>query len=358
MPEDPDALELLATAHDLAGERDEAVAVTRRVVELAPGRQLTSELKLAGLELETDPPSAVARLQALLAHHPQADRQALIRARLVEARDRAGEQATLVTEWKAARAAEATREAPAPTAAPADWPARGDEDPSAPAVALLWGPPGSGAGLLAEVAGMAGLPILRDRFTPRAPNDPLQSADTAARLASGEASPGDVAAQWRAALPARGVANGPLIDWLPWWDNALLHALRPHVPDARLLVVLRDPRDLLLNWLAFGAPGPVAMPTPVEGARWLAAMLSQVADLRDGDLQPHRILRVDDALGRADRMMDALNVALDTDLPPPNRPLYAGPRLPAGRWRAYATQLGDAFAELHAVSARLGYPEA
>lgn len=359
MPDDPDALEMLATAHDLAGRRDEAIEVTRRVVDLAPGRQFTSELKLAGLELESDPPSAVGRLQALLAHHPQPERQGLVRARLIEARDRAGEQATLVTEWSAARAAEATSTPVPPSPAPSEWPARAAEDPSAPAVALLWGPPGSGAGVLAEVAATAGLPILRDRFSPRAPQDPLQDIATATQLASGEADAAQVVDRWTAALPARGVAGGgPVIDWLPWWDNALLHALRPHLPGARLLVVLRDPRDLLLNWLAFGAPGQGAMPSPVEGARWLAAVLAQVADLHEQDLQPHRLLRVDDALGRADRMMDALNVALDTDLPTPNRPMYAGPRLPAGRWRAYATQLGDAFAELHAVSARLGYPEA
>ena len=73
-----------------------------------------------------------------------------------------------------------------------------------------------------------------DRFGPRPPADPLQRLDLPAALAAGEVDPAEVVAQWRQALPARGLAeNSPVIDWLPHWDNALLDAIRPHLPQAR-----------------------------------------------------------------------------------------------------------------------------
>jgi tetratricopeptide (TPR) repeat protein len=351
----PPALEALAALHDEAGESGQAIALTRRVVELAPER-LTSQLRLAGIEFVDAPAAAAARLRALLERHQAPAVRSMLYARLAEAEDRTGDQVANIGAWLA-RQREWQVEAqplPEPVPAPAGWPAPGEADERA--IALLWGPPGSGVQILANVAMRSGLPLLADRFGPNPPRDPLQSPQAAARLADGTLSPHDLAEQWRGQLPARGIGDGDaVIDWLPWWDNALLLALRPQLPAARLLVALRDPRDLLLNWLAFGSQPLLAIESPQAAARWLAGILGQVADLHEQDLQPHRLLRLDDADGPG-ALFDTLNIALDTDLPVPGQRHLPGPWLPAGRWRAYAEVLAEPFAELHAVAQRLGYP--
>ena len=73
--------------------------------------------------------------------------------------------------------------------------------------------------------------------------------------------------------------NGAVIDWIPFWDNAWLLALRPQLPQARLLFALRDPRDMLLEWFAFGTPMAMRITDIDSAAQWLAAHLSQIADV-------------------------------------------------------------------------------
>jgi tetratricopeptide (TPR) repeat protein len=356
-PDHPPALEVLAALHDEAGETEQAIAVTRRVVELAPDR-LTSQLRMAGIEFADAPADAAARLRALLPRHEAPAVRSLLYARLAEAEDRAGDHAANIESWTARQREWQAEALPLPrqAAAPGSWPERGAA--AERAVALLWGPPGSGVQILANVAMRSGLPLLGDRFGPNPPRDPLQSPQAGAQLVDGTLTAQSVADQWREGLQARGIGgDGAVIDWLPWWDNALLLALRPQLPAARLLVALRDPRDMLLNWLAFGSQPLLAIESPLSAARWLAAILGQVAALHEQDLQPHRLLRLDDADGPG-ALFDTLNVALDTDLPVPSQRHLPGPWLPAGRWRVYAEALAEPFAELHAVSQRLGYPSA
>src|SRR5690606_36209978 len=107
---------------------------------------------------------------------------------------------------------------PAPALPPIVEPAA-----EAPAVAFLAGAPGSGVERVASILAGA-LPAFRgDRFIHgRSPEDLLQNFNTTAQLAAGELDPAAVAADWRDQLPARCVANGEVVDWLMWWDNALL----------------------------------------------------------------------------------------------------------------------------------------
>ena len=88
--------------------------------------------------------------------------------------------------------------------------------------------------------------------------------------------------------------DGEIVDWLLWWDNALLHALRPHLPQATVLVAIRDPRDMLLDWLAFGSPAPLRIENPKRAASWLAHSLGHLVRLHEQGLQPHALLRLDD----------------------------------------------------------------
>ncbi|MCA1714340.1 MAG: adenylate cyclase, partial [Gammaproteobacteria bacterium] len=158
------------------------------------------------------------------------------------------------------------------------------------------------------------------------------------------------------ALPARGLATGEVIDWLLWWDNMLLAALRPHLPEALLLIAIRDPRDMLLDWLAFGAPAPFAIESPRIAAEWMARLLAQLATLHEQDLFPHRLLRLDDLIDAPQALADTLAAALDTPLPA--APAALGPkRFAPGHWRAYTQALAEPFALLTPVARRLGYPE-
>ena len=119
------------------------------------------------------------------------------------------------------------------------------------------------------------------------------------------------------------------------------------------MIALRDPRDMLLDWLAFGAPVPFRSRRR-KRRRWLAT-LSQVAELHEQDLFPHRLIRLDDIADDPQALAQALGDALQTPLPAPHAALGAAHFAP-GHWRAYADALADAFALLTPVAQRLGYP--
>jgi hypothetical protein len=167
-----------------------------------------------------------------------------------------------------------------------------------------------------------------------------------------------VAAHWGQVLPARGLAAGsPVIDWLLHWDNVLLDVVRPHLPQALLLFALRDPRDMLLDWLSSGGHMPLRMGTPADGARWLAAALEHIAVLDEQKPHPHVLLRLDDTINSPQEMAGPVAEALGVQLPVPPPGLFGSQRFPAGHWRSYAGPLADAFAVLSPVAVRLGYPQ-
>jgi Flp pilus assembly protein TadD len=357
MPASVEAHELRMADRILRNDTAGANEIAARILELEPGRY-SAELRLFQDLLERDPAAAVARCESLLPQAQNPQSRARIETWLALAHDRAGHPAQAASLWLALHAAQsAQRIAPwTASAARTEWPEPGAIDPQSPRAALLWGTPGSGvervAGLLAE-----SLPALRsDRFGPRPPMDPFQRFAAIGELQDGTLAPEQVVSRWREALGARGLPNGQVIDWLPYWDNLLLLALRPHLPGAQLLVVLRDPRDMLLDWLAFGSPLPLALTSATEAARWLSSVLVQVADLHDADLYPHRLVRVDDSLDDGAALARQLGEALPANLPVPQGEL--GPaRFAAGHWRDYRDALGDAFALLAPVAVRLGYPE-
>src|SRR3546814_12526040 len=66
------------------------------------------------------------------------------------------------------------------------------------------------------------------------------------------------------------------LDWLLWWDNALLPMLRTQLSHARVLIAVRDPRDMLLDWIAFRAPLMMRVESPLQMAQWLARHLEHV----------------------------------------------------------------------------------
>ncbi|MGH8080471.1 MAG: tetratricopeptide repeat protein, partial [Lysobacter sp.] len=358
MPDNLAALEARAALHDRLGHHDQAEAVAQRIVELSPG-DVAAEMRLVQALTERDPDAAAERIERLIgmAVDPGAKRE--LRQLLGSTLDLAGQPEAAAATWAELHAEVVDQRLPfnaISTRNGGDWPALTRIDEGTRGILLLWGAPGSRVERIGQVLGAVGAPLLVDRFGPQPPTDPMQRYGTVEELLSGKLDPAFLVKMYRAALPSRGAADGPVFDWLLWWDNALLRALRPYLAEAFLLIPIRDPRDMLLDWLAYGSPTPYALPSPEEGARWLAQNLDQIADLHEGNLFPHNLVRLDetgdDPAAIAQILADTLRVQVS--LP---GGLVMNERLPTGRWRDYQDALGGAFALLKPVAKRLGYPD-
>ena len=359
MPDLLAAHEARASALDAAGRSDEAEAVALHITEMFPGHEGAEMRVIDGL-LQRDSDAALARVESLLARAQDPLARRTLRQLLGRTFDLAGQPDTAAATWAELHAEVVSQRLPLPqpSAPLAQWPALAPLAGRVPGVVLLWGAPGSMVERVAMTLEMSGGMLRADRFGPTPPADPLQRFDTPAALLDGSLDGAYLVAQWRAGLIPRGVTDGNVVDWLQWWDNALLLALRPHLPEAVLMVALRDPRDMLLEWLGYGSPAAFALESPVIGARWLSQVLGQIADLHEQDLFPHRLVRLDDvaedpdALARA--VADALGITPVAMSESPLGPLNFAP----GHWRAFAEPLAAAFALLAPVAQRLGYPEA
>ena len=363
-PDSIAAMETMSTVHDQAGEGDQAEALARRIVELQPGHARAESRLIDGLLQRGDTDGAIARVKALHAAAPDDTTMRDIDALLARTLDRAGRPAEAVSTWVRLQSAVAGSRLPLPpvTTDPAGrgWPEMAQADPEAPGILMLWGAPGSMVERVAMTLESTGIPLSVDRLRPNPPEDDLQRYDTAQRLRDGQLTAADFARRWREAVPGRrpGIpASVPVADWLLTWDNALLHGLRAALPEARLLIVVRDPRDMLLDWLAHGAPVPIGVRDLMASATWLASNLEHVADLQEQDLFPHRVLKLDDVADEPQALAQALADALGLHMRAVPRDTIV-PRFPAGHWRAYAEPLAEAFAVLTPVARRLGYPEA
>jgi len=271
--------------------------------------------------------------------------------------DAAGQADEAIAAWTRMQkclAAQGRAPLPPQSAITQDWPAMAERAADARRVVLVWGAPGSAVDRLAAVMEPVHDHFSADRFGSAPPKDGFQDPALVEGLTRGAMDPAQVAARWWAALPGRGLVEGTVADWLPWWDNSLLRVLRPHLPEAVLVIALRDPRDMLLDWLAYGAAVVFAPRSPQAAADWLATSLGQVVALDEEQLFPHRILRTD-AIGHDPAAATAqINQLFSTDLPAP--PHLGRPRFPAGHWRQYAQALAAPFATLAPVARRLGYP--
>ena len=356
MPESTLALGTQLAMHLRTGEIDAADAVAQRLLALDPDDALAQAHMLEGL-LAKDPQLAIGQVGTWLARDVDPARRQILQGWLAMAQDRAGLRAEAVATWTRLHADASAQRLPLPptSAPPKQWPELGDM-PESPAMTMfLWGAPGSGVERLATVFAASAEPFRGDRFGSNPPRDGLQDHALVEALSSGKVSGETLVAQWRAALPARGVRNGHVFDWLPWWDNALLMALRPHLREGMLMIAIRDPRDMLLEWLAFGTAMPFAMPAPQRAAGWLAIVLNQVASLVEEQWYPNRVVRTDLIGNDPQAAATAIGEAMQLTMPAPSA---VGPiRFPAGYWRKYAQVLADPFAMLTPVAVRLGYPE-
>ena len=236
------------------------------------------------------------------------------------------------------------------------------EPPGAPwreAPVLLLGTPGSGVERVAALlADQPGLTVLRDRI------GTLQRADDfnqpRFQYYCGELSEADREAlrtRYLSPLRAAGVAlDRTIVDWLPRWDAHLLALVRRAFPGTRLVVVERDPRDALVNWLAFGWARGFACVDPLALSDWLHRARDHLhyADALD---EPRRLVvgadaLLDDPLANGGAL--ARFLGLDALQPGANhaamsRGLGALPvRFPRGHFERYREALAEPFARLEA----------
>lgn len=362
MPDSVAAFEAKMGVMIARGDVKAAEATAQEIVRRVPGHGDATMQIVDGL-VTRDPEAAIAYIDTLLPEAQSTQSQRVLRAWRGTALDRAGRHAEAVETWVGlhAEVAADSLPLPEPTAPRKQWPPMAEVEADAlaqsPAVAFLVGAPGSGVeGLAAVLAGTVDS-FRADRFGATPPDDGLQNYRTMPQLASGEADVAAIAARWRDALPARGSDRGEIIDWLLWWDNALLAVLRDHLPQASLIIAIRDPRDMLLQWLAHGAHAQFRVESASAAAGWLAIALNQVALLHEQALFSHTLVRMDGIDNDGPALAQALCDALQTPLPPPPEGRFGAPRFAAGYWRHYRDALAEPFALLTPVARRLGYPD-
>lgn len=356
MPESTMPWEILLSQQQAAGDQAGADASAARLLERRPGHP-AARLQVLQALMAQDPGAALAQLDTwlLLAREPEERR--FLHGMLGLSHDQQGHSEQAVEAWTKMQQELAPRLAPLPplSAPRFEWPELAPRPDKAPMVAFLWGAPGSAVERLAAVMAALGEPFRADRFGPSPPQDEFQSYAIIEGLVGGTVAGEDVAARWRAALPSRRLAGQDVFDWLPWWDNALLIALRPHLREAMLIIAVRDPRDMLLDWLAFGSASPFAFPSPQVAAEWLAHSLNQAAALFEYQWFPNRVVHTDGIGNDPQAAATLVGEVLEGQVP---APASVGPaHFPAGHWRHYAKALESAFAILAPVAQRLGYPE-
>ncbi len=187
----------------------------------------------------------------------------------------------------------------------------------------------------------------------------LQQALAAQQLAEAkldEAAIDAIRARYVAPLRRAGIAAGAtVVDWLPRWDARLLGLLRQAMPGTRLIVVERDPRDALLNWLAFGWLPGIGCSDVAAAARWFARAQRHLH--HGAGLDDPRRLHVDADAVLADPATGGAGLSAFLGL---GGLLRRGPelaqadqwpgglpsRFPAGHWRHYASVLAEPFAQV------------
>lgn len=219
---------------------------------------------------------------------------------------------------------------------------------------FLCGLPGSGIGQVAALlADQPGWFVRRERFT-ATPDFITASFDSRLSQPLDQSALALLARRYRRPLErARVSGTTRIADWIPVLDARTLPAVKRALPGSKLLLVMREPQDMLLDWLAFGWSAGFSMPTPLEGARWMrlaAAHLELATKMLPA-------LRVDaDALLSADgevaRQQLAAFLGLEQVTP---GPLARGASkgtgglptsFPAGHAAHYRELLSEAFAAL------------
>lgn len=349
---DPDEIE--AQRLEALGQQAAAEAFADRALGRDPQRIAAGVIK-ARAEFDLNPEAALARIEGLL----QAPLNAGARRNMLSLRglwlDRLQRPAEAFSAWMDSLQ---QPEGPAPNALRLpgflpSGPALAADAPRGADARLLWVFPATPAtAVVAALSDQA--QFLVDRFSQNLRDDGLGPLRPRAQHHGPQGAEG----VWRARLATLGLDASNVVDVLPHCDPEILSAL----PEARLLALIADPRDLLLSWLAFGSAQGWLIEPPQTLARWLLLACRVLHERLQAAPERTAILRVEDLETDAAPAMKAAVEFLGLSGEPeaytgPQGPRNSRPQLPTGRWRAYAGELGEAFELLQPAAQALGYPD-
>lgn len=363
--------------HDVHGETAQGDALAERIIALEP-LHLDAQLRLLDRLVESDKVAAVERITQLQelfkGKDPQIDQHLLgVRSSVM---DRTGNYQEAVDLWMDVQRESNAYRLPLPPVGNrrevSEWPALAENPGFANADGiigthhqLLWGPPGSQSVYVGYSLDGSGVPVLTDRYTAQPPDDMLQrfagitSLDKDSTSKPTDADKSVLATEWAASLAGKRGApeQRPVVDALLFWDNNYLEVFRANPSNAQLLLVIRDPRDMFLQWLAYGNDAPFQFESLESAATWFNEQCLQIADVIDGNLFAHRVIRLDDALTDELALQTELTTVFGAPVAAMPEGFLRGKQFAKGHWREYVGVLGTVFETLKNAAVRLGYPE-
>ncbi len=222
---------------------------------------------------------------------------------------------------------------------------------------LLVGAPGMGSAQIAALlADHPRIALMTDRVRGQPRPDLFAAPDSLARYRMLREDDSRIARRrYQRVLERAQLGSGRVaIDWLQVFDARCLPQAIAAFADLKLIVAERDPRDALLNWLAYGAQGMPAPADAAEAAGWLARQLAHQRLALDA--LGTRVLRIDAEAALADPASAIARVAAFLGLPTwtPGEHYARAAKvlgglpgaLPAGAHRGYGELLAGAFAAL------------
>ena len=375
-PDSAAANETAARIAEARGEQERAEALADAALRIDAGR-IAAQLIKARAEIRRDPALALARLS------PLADRNSDPRMRrpllgwLGHAADAAGDVEAALRHWLAGHALSEIGGRLPPLGAiddhletsierALDAPAVAADNGQPPPILLLGAPGGGAERLAALLRGQAEHPLLDDRFGAQGRNDRFLRPDYEGWMANDPAAIAELGGSWRAGLAERGFSGLSVIEWLQRWDARFLPAIAQSLPGTRFLVALRDPRDTLLNWIAFGAPQRWPVRDLDKAAEWLALALAHLFEIGKHRRFTQAVVALEDLEQTPEQVLPPLCSFLGLETPPDathylqSLTATAGwpTALPAGSWRRYQEVLAGPFAALRPVVEAFRYPQA
>jgi Flp pilus assembly protein TadD len=366
-PHQAEAHAEFATGAELRGEAAIAQQAADKALALDAGQPKALSIA-AAYELRAGKPgthcAALAALAPdLLGSGARATRSFL----LGYAADRAGDPDAAVAHWLEVHATLPKQRMPAlsdPLAPPRELPIPVTEAEGRPLVFVPY-IPGSGAeALLRALARGTSIAVLTDRLGTHGRHDGL-STDQRGQIENGLGE-GTLKVfrrrYWRALDRLKLPLDRLVLDVLPSLEWVQYAALSGSLPQGRVLAFVRDPRDTLLHWLAYGTTPARAIGKPELAANYLLRQYQHLDRMRSSAGLAVSVIRAEDFDADRDALRGRLGQALGVPpeslvLDAPQRPVLANlpERLESGRWRRYAAPLGKAFRLLAPAAKRFGY---
>lgn len=367
-PDNAEAQAEFATAAELRGEPQLAIEAAERALDL-DAKQAKALTIAAAYELGASGTSP--RLQELCALDPSTLQEGVrITRNFIAgyAADRSGDSDQALQYWLDTHTLLPSLRMPAladPLGPPRELLLPLPVDTETRPLVLLPFIPGSGVEpLLRALSRSSALAVLADRLTGGGRHDGL-SPDQRWRVDNlgGEGSLRVFRRRyWRAFERLRVGRDKVVLDVLPALEWAQYVAISGALPEARLIAYVRDPRDALLHWLAYGTTPNRPILKPELAANYLLRQYQHLDRMRSSAGIAVTLLYAEDferrEQGLRDRLAQALGVTVDqVPAQEPERTGVGGlpERLEVGRWRRYAAPLGKAFRLLSPAAKRFGY---